>query len=85
MTYDNDREGNVADNDEFEPSEVEIDLGVFADDIVGDEPDLDLAIDLEAEEPTEEELSAAGIWMNGPASLPPHSISVTVLPASVRR
>ena len=62
MTYDNDREGNVADNDEFEPSEVEIDLGVFADDIVGDEPDLDLAIDLEAEEPTEEELSAADIF-----------------------
>ena len=62
MTYDNDREGNVADNDELEPSEVEIDLGLFADDVVGDEPDLELAIDLEAEEPTEQELSAVDIF-----------------------
>lgn len=62
MTYDNDREGNVADNDELEPSEVEIDPGLFADDIVGDEPDPDLAIDLEAEEPTEQEFSAVDIF-----------------------
>lgn len=62
MTYDNDREGNVADNDEFDESEVEIDLGAFEDDIVGDEPDLDFAIDLDAEEPSEAELSAADIF-----------------------
>lgn len=60
MTYDNDREGNVADNDEFDPSEVEIDLGAFEDDTVGDEPDLDFG--LGAEEPTDEELSAADIF-----------------------
>lgn len=60
MTYDNDREGNVADNDEFDPSEVEIDLDAFEDETVGDEPDLDL--DLEVEERADQELSAADIF-----------------------
>lgn len=57
MTYDNDREGNVADNDEFDESEVEIDLDAFEDDV--DEPDLDFDIDLEADEPDEDALRAA--------------------------
>lgn len=59
-TYDNDREGNVADNDEFDESEVEIDLDAFEDDTVGDEPDLDFG--LTADEPTDEELSAADLF-----------------------
>lgn len=62
MTYDNDREGNVADNDEFGESEVEIDLDAFEEDIVGDEPDLDFDIDLQAEEPSPAELSAADLF-----------------------
>lgn len=57
MTYDNDREGNVADNDEFDESEVEIDLDAFEDDV--DEPDLDFDIDLEADEPDDDALRAA--------------------------
>ncbi|WOP19006.1 transcription termination/antitermination protein NusG [Raineyella sp. LH-20] len=57
----------MADNDEFDPSEVEIDLDAFEDDTVGDEPDLDFGLD--AEEPTDEELSAADIF--GSVQTPP--------------
>ncbi|WP_416339563.1 transcription termination/antitermination protein NusG [Raineyella sp.] len=50
----------MADNDEFDESEVEIDLDAFEDDTVGDEPDLDFG--LTAEEPTDEELSVADLF-----------------------
>nr|WP_245703243.1 transcription termination/antitermination protein NusG [Raineyella antarctica] len=53
----------MADNDEFDPSEVEIDLDAFEDETVGDEPDFDFGFDGDDDDTVaDEELSAADIF-----------------------
>ncbi len=56
---DNDREGNVADN-ESDPSEVDLDLGASEPDDHADEPDLSFGDD--ADDAGEQELSAADLF-----------------------